>query len=66
MFRSRRDADLTTAIYRRMPVLVDRSDLHHGVVAGTSPSGAEIRFAAAAISSPPPGGLIYAHFFPRV
>ena len=26
VFRSRRDADLTTAIYRRLPVLVDRSD----------------------------------------
>ena len=25
IFRSRRDADLTTAIYRRLPVLVDRS-----------------------------------------
>ena len=26
IFRSRRDAELTTAIYRRLPVLVDRSD----------------------------------------
>ena len=26
VFRSRRDADLTTAIYRRLPVLVDRSN----------------------------------------
>ena len=26
VFRTRRDADLTTAIYRRLPVLVDRSD----------------------------------------
>ncbi len=26
IFRSRRDADITTAIYRRLPVLVDRSD----------------------------------------
>jgi hypothetical protein len=26
IFRTRRDADLTTAIYRRLPVLVDRSD----------------------------------------
>ena len=25
IFRSRRDADLTTAIYERLPVLVDRS-----------------------------------------
>ncbi len=28
IFRTRRDADLTTAIYRRLPVLVDRSSGH--------------------------------------
>ncbi|MYH29848.1 MAG: restriction endonuclease [Acidobacteria bacterium] len=34
VFRSRRDADLTTAIYRRLPVLVDRS---HGQEAKSWP-----------------------------
>jgi hypothetical protein len=46
VFRTRRDADLTMGIYGRLPVLVDRS----------AATDAEIRFAAAANSSPPPCG----------
>jgi hypothetical protein len=37
VFRTRRDADLTTAIYRRLPVLVDRST-NGGGVAGLVPA----------------------------